>query len=316
MIPTLSRVRVAALAASVTAAVLLPLSAASASVHHSVTLNGDWAPFNRCPVTNSAMLQTDGVNATPLCVASSSPSGTIKIGNMSPTTSQSDLQFGLVSSSAGFTVISPSQGAVQSAPVGEPGGLSGMICPSSNHLVAHLCKVLAGHSKLNKVIATLESAGNPSNFNLGAGLSSGIPIVTLPVKIHLQNVFLGLNCYIGTNANPIVLQPQNATNPVVNSESFDGNGTPDSSGAMFAIFSNGGTQQDTSFSVPAATGCGPGGRFDGAINVNGGLPSPAGQNSLVLTDASAYLAGLSNGSAEAPNAGADLSKFWHSAIVN
>jgi hypothetical protein len=316
MISVPSRARVAALAAAfVTAAVLIPQSAASASVQPSVKLNGDWAPFNRCPVTNTAMLQTDGVNQTPLCVASSSPSGTIKIGNMTPTTSTSDLQFGLVSSSAGFTVIAPRQGAVQSAPVSQPGGLSGMICPSSKPPVRQLCKTLARNSKLNKVTATLMSAGAPSNFNLGAGLSSGVAIVTLPVKIHLQNSFLGPKCYVGTNANPIVLHPENATNPVVNSETFDGNGTPDPSGVMFAIFSNGGTQQDTSFSVPAVTGCGSSVRLDAPIDQNGGLPSPSGQNSLVLTDASAYLAGLGNASTVAPNAGVTLSNYWHSAII-
>jgi len=315
MIPALSKARAAALAAFATAAVLIPLSVASASVHHPVRLKGDWAPFNRCPVTNTAMLQADGANKVPLCVASSSPSGTIKIGNMTPTTSQSDLQFGLINSSAGFTVIAPQQGAVQSAPAVEPGGLSSMICPSSKPPIRQLCKTLAGNSKLNKVIATLGSAGAPSNFNLGAGLSSGIPIVTLPVKIHLRNPFLGPTCYIGTNAHPIVLHPENATNPSVQTESFNGNGTPDPAGAMFAIFSNGGTQQDTSFSVPAATGCGMAGRLDGPINVKGGLPSKAGKNSLVLTDASAFLTGLGDASAVAPNAGVDLSNFWHSAII-
>ena len=102
--------------------------------------------------------------------------------------------------------------------------------------------------------------------------------------------------------------------PVVQKESFDGNGTPDPTGVMFAIFSNGGTQQDTSFSVPAATGCGAAGRLDGPINLKGGLPSPAGQNSLVLTNASAFLAGLGNPSAVTPNAGVELSNLWHSAI--
>jgi hypothetical protein len=47
MIPAPSRARVAALAAFVAAGVLIPLSTASASVHQSVRLNGDWAPFNQ-----------------------------------------------------------------------------------------------------------------------------------------------------------------------------------------------------------------------------------------------------------------------------
>src|SRR5215469_13208651 len=171
MILAPSKARVAAFAAFVTAAVVMPLSAASASTA-SVKLNGDWAPFNRCPVDNTAMLQADGANKVPLCVASSSPSGTIMIGNMTPTTSQSDLQFGLISSSAGFTVIAPQQGAVQSAPVAQPGGLSGMICPASKPPIRQLCKTLARNRKLDKVTATLGSAGAPSDFNLGAGLSS------------------------------------------------------------------------------------------------------------------------------------------------
>lgn len=315
MIPARSRARFAAVAAFVTAAVLIPLSSASASVHRSVELNGDWAPFTRCPVDNPAMLQTDGVTETPYCVASSSPSATLTIGSLPVTTSTSDLQFGLVSTSAGFTVIPPQRGAVQSAPVVEPGGLSGLICPGSKGPLAELCKVLPRDRRLNTVVATLESAGNPSNFSLLAGLSSGIPIVTLPVKIHLQNALLGRNCYIGTDANPIVLNPENATNPDVSAQSFDGNGTPDTSGVMALIYSTGGTQQDTSFSVPAATGCGTHGRFDALINTNGGLPSAAGSNSLVLTNASAYLAGFNNPSAAAPNAGAVFSQYWHSAIT-
>ena len=317
MISAPSKARVAALAAFVTAAVFIPLSAASASVNPSVKLNGDWAPFNRCPVDNTAMLQADGANQIPFCVASSSPSGTIKIGNIPASTSTSDLQFGLTesTSSGSFAVVAPQQ-SVKSAPVRQPGGLSALLCPSTKPPIRALCKTLAQDKNLNRVTATLQSAGAPSDFNLLAGLSKGVPIVTLPVKIHLRNPFLGPKCYIGTNANPIVLHPENATNPNVQVETFDGDGTPSPTGAMLALFSNGGTQQDLSFTVPAATGCGAGGRFNGPINLRGGLPSPAGQNSLVLTDASAFLAGLANPSAAAPNAGAELSQFWHSAIIS
>ena len=66
----------------------------------------------------------------------------------------------------------------------------------------------------------------------------------------------------------------------------------------------------------SSTGCGSAKRLDGPINLKGGLPSPAGQNSLVLTNASAYLAGLANASAAAPNAGVHLSNYWHSAIIH
>jgi len=78
---------------------------------------------------------------------------------------------------------------------------------------------------------------------------------------------------------------------------------------------SGGRRHRRGAAVPAATGCGKHGKLDGPINLKGGLPSPAGKNSLVLTNASAFLAGLANPSAAAPNAGVDLSNFWHSAII-
>jgi hypothetical protein len=315
MSPVLSKARVAALAAFVAAAVFIPVTAASASTSAPVKLNGDWAPFTRCPVTSPAMLHASGAKNTPDCVASASDHATIKIGKLAPVTSQSDLQFGLLSGGGTFKIISPSAGSEQSTPVAEPGGLKGLICPSTDPTIAKICKEVGSSSKLNKVVATLESAGYASNFSLAAGLSAGIPIVTLPEKIHLQNSFLGADCYIGTNANPIVLHPENATNPTVKAESFDGNGTPDKTGVMTGIYSKGGTQQDTTFSVPAATGCGKGDSLDKPINRTAGLPSASGKNSLVLTNASAFLAGLTNPGGAAPNAGVDLSNYWHSAII-
>jgi hypothetical protein len=69
------------------------------------------------------------------------------------------------------------------------------------------------NSQLNAVTAVVQPTGNPSDFGLAAGLSSGIPIISLPVKIQLQNPLLGPNCYLGSDSDPIVLHPQNATTP-------------------------------------------------------------------------------------------------------
>ena len=306
------RARLALLGGLTVAAVLVP-SAASAHTK-GVTLNGDWAPFNRCPVDAPAMLSADGVTNTADCVASSSPSGTIKIGNLTVAGGQSSLQFGLINNtSTGFSIVAPQSGAIASAPAQIPGGLAALLCPSSNPHIATLCRHLA-HSKLNNVKATIESAGSPSNFSLLGGLSAGTPIVTLPVKLVLSNPLLGRNCSIGTNSDPIVLHPENAAAPTVQAENFDGNGTPDSSGVMLAIFSTGQTQTDTTFSVPGATGCGPFGLGDAIINQKVGLPSASG-NSLTLTNASAYLGGLATPAAAAPNDGKDLSSYWHSAVT-
>lgn len=62
---------------------------------------------------------------------------------------------------------------------------------------------------MNSVEATAESADTPPDFNFLAGITAGQPIITLPIKLHLQNPMLGPSCYIGSDANPIVVHPEN-----------------------------------------------------------------------------------------------------------
>jgi hypothetical protein len=82
---------------------------------------------------------------------------------------------------------------------------------------------------------------------------------------------------------------------------------------MQDISSAGGTQADSSAAAPGATGCGPFGVLDGAVNLKVGLPSPAGSNTITLNSASAYLAGLAAPAAVAPSDGQDLAQYWTSA---
>jgi hypothetical protein len=277
------------------------------------TLKGDWAPFTRCPVDDPAMLAADGVSTVDLCIASHSPSGTIKLGSITATTGASDLQLGLLSSASGFRLVSPSGGGIVSDPVKVPGGLLGLMCPSKLLLVAQLCQQATDNS-LNNVFATVEPAGAPSDFNLAAGLGTGQPILTLPVKIHLQNPLLAATCTIGSDSNPILLKPANLTSPTAGFTRFDGDGTDDpANGALLRIGLTGAAQGDNSFAVPGATGCGLLGLANTAINLKSGLPSPAGKNSLVLNDASTFLAGFNIPSDFAPNSGQQLSSLWHSA---
>src|SRR5262249_18124553 len=122
---------------------------------------GAWTPFSRCPVDDPAMLAADGANALALCVASNPTHGSIKLGSTPTTeTGNSNLQGGLLlnESTFTFTFIAPPAGALVGDPVDVT--ISGLTA-----------------------IATVESAGTPTDFNLIAGLSLGVPIVTLPSKI-------------------------------------------------------------------------------------------------------------------------------------
>jgi hypothetical protein len=257
---------------------------------------GNWAPFNRCPVDDPAMLATDGTSTSGLCLGSNSTHGSIKIGNLpTQTTGNTNLQAGLVADfgTGQFSVISPPAGALVADPVQITG------------------------TPVGTVTAVTQSAGAPSDFDLFAGLQTGVPIITVPIKIQLQNPALGPSCFIGSDQDPIVLHPENtdlsnaqAVAGLINF--FDPNGTPDLAGPLDALLITGGVQGDDTFAVPGASGCGPNGdgSLDPVVNAVVGLPSPAGNNHLVLDDASSGLV--------IPLVttwtGQQLSDYWHVAF--
>jgi DNA-binding beta-propeller fold protein YncE len=256
---------------------------------------GAWASFFRCPVDDPAMLATNGDFNTlglAFCLGSNSTHGSITLGNITTTTGNTNLQTGLIDANGMFTVIA----------AGSPAG----------SLVADPVQL---DTPVGPVTAITESAGTPSNFNLIAGISTGTPIITVPVKIHLaNNPTLGPNCFIGSEQDPILLNPQN--NDLSNALSVGGffsfdaaNGAPDVTGPDGALLITGLVQGDDTFAVPGATGCGPGGSLDGAVDVVAGVPSPSGSNHLVLDDASSSLAfpqNMENGQAFAND--------WHLAF--
>jgi hypothetical protein len=167
------------------------------------------------------------------------------------------------------------------------------------------------------VTAVVESAGRPSHFNVGAGLAKGVPMLRLPVKVQLRNPILGSGCFIGSNSDPIVLKPENLVKPKVTTQRFDTNGTPDPSKGVLERIAASGEQGDNSFSVPGADGCGGllADLIDPILDAKEGLPSAAGNNSLVLDNAVTSIATYVDSSSVYPDEGKDLSAAWHSAVL-
>lgn len=304
-------------AVAASAALVMPLTAspAGAATAAATQLNGAWAPFDRCPVDAPAMLAADGDTNVPLCVTSSSPNGSIKLGNTQATTGSTNLQFGVIQHPADgtYTVVPPPAGSIVSGKTTIPGGLLGIMCPSNIPVVSAVCGQIT-NATLNKVTATVESAGTPTEFSLVAGISTG-PIVKLPVKIRLENPLLGSNCYIGGNSNPVLLRPGNLSAPALAASRFNGDGTanPDE-GSLINLALSGAGQGDSQFSAPKASGCGLGGILSWAIDLKVGLPAAAGSNNLVLNDAKTSTIGLTAPGLSVPNAGKELSQNWHSAV--
>ena len=305
--------RFAAVAAAfATAAAVVTATAPAAAAAAPPTLAGLWAPLNRCPVDAPAMLAADGVSVSSSCVSSSAATGTIKLGSTTITTGATDLQLGLVNTEGVYTTVAPSGGAVIGAPVDIPGGILGLMCPSKIPVISDICNKVV-NSPLNRVTATIESAGAPRDFDLAAGVTTGAPILTLPVKIRLSNPFLEPNCYIGTNSNPILLKPANLTAPTASVVGFNADGSPNPAGEM-GYLSLTASQGDSTFAVPGATGCGLFGLLSGAVNLKQGLPSAAGRNSLVLNNATTNIGGFQVPFDFAPNQGRQLADRWHAAV--
>jgi hypothetical protein len=137
-----------------------------------------------------------------------------------------------------------------------------------------------------KVYAESELVGTPSN-------PAADPFV-LRLKVKLVNPVLGDSCYIGSDANPIILNlTRGTTAPPPPNQPITGDpGTSVADPNLPNVIRNLDVKLvDNSFAAPAANGC----RLqlgllnvpiDDLVNLQSGLPSPAGTNEAVqLADA-------------------------------
>jgi hypothetical protein len=185
-------------------------------------------------------------------------------------------------------------GAAQNVPGGLLGILSGPISARQSQVTANA--EFAGPEIPGAAIdPTGISAFFSTNYFIFEG-GQGRPALKLPVRFHLHNPFLGPSCYIGSNADPVVLElitrstnPPPPNRPLVGRPYKEG-GFILKDGANVVEVQEG-IGVDNSFSVPAASGCGisqtvlghaTGGLLDGAIDHKVGLPSPAGHNTVIL----------------------------------
>lgn len=148
-------------------------------------------------------------------------------------------------------------------PVQVPGGLLGIDFPIPG----------------NAVTATAELAGPASALRINPGDFS----INLPMKLKLENPILGPWCHIGSNSNPAnVNLIIGTTNPPPPNRPISGAfGSSRIDGNVLTV--NGIKNVDNAFSIPGASSCGIGlGLVNGVINLKLGLPSSAGNNTLIV----------------------------------
>jgi len=248
---------------------------------------GIYAPFTDCPLHDPEMLLAAPGFAMG-CIKSTTASGSFTVNGIPvQITHPVIVQFGTYSDldSMGNQVfhVVPTQDHkdLLTEPEVIPGGFLLLVCLNPNPDVARLCQTAmnSGHTDLT---VDVQLAGPITNFSPLAATP-----FTLPVKVELGNPLLGGTCSIGSDDDPILL------NPIFNPAGAL-NFMPDPDPATFpntvVISITGSTLTDDTFSVPAATNCGPGGIADAPINATLGLPSPSGNNHLVLNGNDALFA--------------------------
>lgn len=244
------------------AAFIFAMLAAAGSARAASPLKEEFAPFADCPVETAAV-----------CLVANTTSGEFVINHKTvPINKTITLQGGLPSTSfLAQPLIGTADGnTLSKTPLTVPGGLVGI-------------GGLGG-----EVTATAELAGPPSSVivtKVNILYPKNGNAVTLPLKVKLSNEVLGNECYIGSDAEPIVLRlGTGTTSPPPPNTPIQGSATLESRARGKITFVPS-TLVDNSFSVPGASGCG--GALspiiDAVVNLDVGIPSPAGYNTAIMS---------------------------------
>jgi hypothetical protein len=263
-----------------TAAIALG-AAASASA---AAPTGDYVNFKYCPYTNPGV-------AT--CVNVKTTSGSLQVGTMSvPITPATPIVLQGGFGQEAYPTGAPWFNAVGADTLSKtklkvPGGLPAVVDAGS--LGGLIIPFNAAVASTPDVYATIELVAAPELFLTQLLLTQESPGLKLPVRIHLENPFLGANCFIGSAASPVslVLQTGTTSPPSPNVPISGGVGTT-TYNADFSVSSTaGGKLVDNAFAAPAVTtSCGSGLLLDrviitAAVNNKLALPSPAGKNTII-----------------------------------
>lgn len=223
------------------------------------TASAAFPNFSDCPRT--------APNAV-ACVDIQNTSGNLNIKGFNVPLGESlEIRGALSSPETGLTFIPPTgtTGFFARA-VQVPGGLLGIEFPIPG----------------NSVTATTELAGSPSEIRINPQNQS----IRIPVRVQLTNFLLGMDCHIGTNRNPVILNlVTETTSPPAPNRPISGHlGTFESPAEGTVIF-RGNLNVENSFAVPAATECGLGlGLINLLVDTRLRLPSAAGNNSIEVTN--------------------------------
>jgi hypothetical protein len=280
-----------------TLALMVPLAALTMASSASAEPKGIFKIFNDCP------LEVPGVS---LCTVSKTTSGEFILGTSKVPINQTiTLQGGAIKTEnpeneREFFLIPAKDGnSLSKTELNVPGGLTGLInCEEITgsgffeKAAREACKAVfeTGATQVTATTELVATATNPAILDEVAFNEESGTALTMPIRVHLKNTFLGNSCYVGSTAHPLQLHlTTGATKPPVGFKSIHGSaGIPESVEEheipLLRDFNL--SLVDNTFGAPGAEGCGEflfvKGFLNGIINSKLKIPNTAGNNTAIL----------------------------------
>jgi hypothetical protein len=249
-------------------------------------LVGEFTKFQNCPWKNSEVLK---------CIYSVTEDGVVKMGSKKVPIENPVILQGGYGVPDPTTKISKFFGAINGVDTLQkvkqplPGGLAGLVnCKEiSNFLLRISCEVTFenGVTGVNAVLELAKPASEIQINEFNLSRKEGVAL-KMPVKIHLENPFLGSACYVGSESSPVIWNlTTGKTAPPGPNTSIEGSFGKASfleEGLILHVKEN--LLVDNAWAAPGVNGCG--GIFsfllNPIINLASGLPSAAGNNNAEL----------------------------------
>jgi len=255
----------------------------------SAKLVGNYTRFQQCPYKTAGVFR---------CINSLTKGGEVVLGSKTvPIVNPTTLQGGYTEPAeegpeAGFSKFVAATNGVTLSKASQPvpGGLAGIVnCKAISDFFLRISCEVTFENGITGLNSTLELARPASEIRVSEEhLAEGLGVaLKMPVKVHLENPFLGSSCYVGSSGTPLKWELRtDTTNPPPPNKPISGNpGEVEFLEEGRILELNNVELVDNSWSAPGATGCG---GFlvelilDPIINSASGLPAPAGTNTARL----------------------------------
>jgi hypothetical protein len=251
----------------------------------SAKLTGAFTQFAQCPYDNLEVRK---------CLYSPTTGGEVVLGSKKvPILKEAVIQggFGKPNKETKFSTFYGAKNGVtlSKAPQNVPGGLAGFVnCTTIGSFLVRIACEAVFENGLTGVTSTLELARPASEIKISeAHLAEMIGVtMVLPVKVKLDNPFLGSECYVGSSSTPIMwnLTTGETAPPGPNKPIKGTAGTLELLEEGSVLRLDGAELVDNAWAAPSASGCG--GIFsfivNPIVNSSSGLPSAAGKNTAIL----------------------------------